>query len=71
VGKQVPVYTHYSNGRTRALTVVRKISGDTRVLMRELYRLTGGAKVTERQGSVEVEGDRREQIKSWLMGLGF
>lgn len=34
-GKQLPVYTDYKNGRTRVLTVVRKVAGDVEVRLSE------------------------------------
>lgn len=71
LGKQVPVYTEFKNGRTRRLTVVRRVTGSEAALARELYRVTGGATITVHAGRVEVEGDRSKELKTWLMGLGF
>jgi hypothetical protein len=70
-GNQIPVYTDFKNGRTRELTIVRRVAGDVGELARELYRVTGGAKVEVRPGRVEVAGGRSKEIKSWLAGLGF
>lgn len=70
-GNQIPVYTDFKNGRTRELTVVRRIEGDAAALAKELYRVTGGAAVEVRPGRVEVAGGRSKEIKSWLAGLGF
>lgn len=70
-GKQVPVYSDFKNGHTRRLTIVRKIVGDEEALAREIYRVTGGAAVAVRPGRIEVEGDRRAELKTWLMGIGF
>ena len=70
-GNQIPVYTDFKNGRTRELTVVRRIEGDAAALAKELYRVTGGAAVEVRPGRVEVSGGRSKEIKSWLAGLGF
>lgn len=70
-GKQVPVYSDFKNGHTRRLTIVRKIVGDEQALAREIYRVTGGAAVAVRPGRIEVEGDRRAELKTWLMGIGF
>ena len=70
-GNQIPVYTDYKNGRTRELTIVRRVEGDFAALAKELYRVTGGAKVEIRPGRVEVAGGRSKEIKSWLAGLGF
>ncbi len=65
------MYTDYKNGRTRELTIVRRIEGDAGALAKELYRVTGGAKVEVRPGRVEVAGGRASEIKMWLAGLGF
>ena len=70
-GNQIPVYTDFKNGRTRELTIVRRIEGDAAVLAKELYRVTGGAAMEVRPGRVEVAGGRAKEIKSWLAGLGF
>ena len=67
----MPVYSDFKNGRTRKLTIVRKIVGDEEALAAEIHRVTGGAEVTVRPGRIEVLGDRRTELKNWLMGLGF
>jgi large subunit ribosomal protein L49 len=70
-GGQIPVYSDFKNGRTRELTIVRRVSGDVHALARELYRVTGGAKVAVHPGRLEVEGARTRELRTWLMGLGF
>ena len=65
------MYTDFRSGRTRELTIVRRIEGDANVLAKELYKVTGGAKVEVRPGRVEVAGVRAKEIKTWLAGLGF
>ena len=40
-------------------------------MARELYRVTGGARVEVRPGRVEITGDRSKEVKLWLAGLGF
>ncbi len=71
VGKQLPVYIDIKNGRTRLLTVVRKVGGSEGALADELRRVTGGARVELRPGRVEVEGNKVAEVKTWLAGLGF
>lgn len=72
VGRQLPVYRDYNNGRTLTTTVVRRVTGDARALADELVRVTGGARVDVAHGrAVIVEGDRADQLKLWLAGLGF
>lgn len=70
-GKQIPVYRDYLAGRTKAVTIVRRVQGDTAALAAELRRITNGAHVRVRAGKLEVEGDRKEQISIWLQGLGM
>ena len=41
VGKQLPVYTDYKNGRTRVVTLLRKYEGDETVLADEVQRVCG------------------------------
>jgi len=65
------VYTDFKNGRVRELTIVRRVEGDMNALAKELYKVSGGAKVEVRPGRVEVAGIRAKEIKSWLAGLGF
>ena len=71
LGRQVPVYSDYRNGRSRKLTLVRKVTGDAERLVEELRRLTGGASVVARPGRIEIEGDRCREVRAWLMSLGF
>lgn len=71
LGQQIPVYTEFKNGRTRRLTIVRRVTGSEDALAKELYRVTGGASIAVRTGRVEVEGDRSKELKTWLAGLGF
>lgn len=70
-GNQIPVYTEFKNGRTRELTIVRRISGDVKALAAEIGRVTGGAHVNVTLGGLEIEGNRSKEIKYWLMSLGF
>ena len=67
----IPVYSDYKNGRSRVVTIVRRIQGDTTALKLELGRVLGGARVDERVGRIEVHGNRVDEVKTWLAGLGF
>ncbi len=67
----LPVYSDFRNGRSRILTIVRKVGGDSSALRQELRRVLSGARVDVRTGGVEVEGNRVQEVKSWLAGLGF
>ncbi|CAE7866894.1 img2 [Symbiodinium sp. KB8] len=70
-GKQLPVYTDYKNGRTRVLTVVRKVAGDVEVAGEELKKVCQGADVQLKAGRVEVKGHWAGPIRDYLYGLGF
>lgn len=68
----IPVYTDFKNGRSRVITIVRKINGDAGALRDELSRVLGeDARVDLRVGRVEVDGNRVKEVKTWLAGLGF
>ena len=68
----IPVYSDYRNGRSRVVTIVRKISGDAGALRTELGKVLGGsARVDVQVGRVELDGNRVKEIKAWLAGLGF
>lgn len=70
-GKQIPVYTDFKNGRTRCLTLVRRIRGDANDLAQEMSRVCDGKEVTIRPGRVEVVGNYRDRVEEWLLRLGF
>eukprot|EP00761_Pharyngomonas_kirbyi_P000544 gb/GECH01000544.1/.p1 GENE.gb/GECH01000544.1/~~gb/GECH01000544.1/.p1 ORF type:complete len:170 (+),score=45.68 gb/GECH01000544.1/:1-510(+) len=67
---QIPVYIDYRNGRTRVLTIVRKIEGDMRALREELEKITQ-THVEQKQGRLQVKGNHSPMIKTYLRALGF
>lgn len=67
----MPVYTDYKNGRTRALTIVRKFRGDSEALAEEMSKVCDGRLVDIRPGRVEVKGNYRGRVEEWLLRLGF
>ncbi|CAM9218456.1 unnamed protein product [Phaeothamnion confervicola] len=71
-GNALPVYTEYKNGRTRTLTVVRKVTGDVEEFQQELGKVCRNAKVEVRQGGkLWVHGNHMVTVRRWLAGLGF
>lgn len=70
-GRQLPVYTDYRNGRTRCLTIVRRLRGDVRALADELSLVCDGAPVDVRPGRLQVKGNYRSRVTEWLLRLGF
>jgi large subunit ribosomal protein L49 len=69
--RNLPVYTDYANGRTRVLTIVRRVTGDADAAAAEVSRVLGGAQVEVFPGRLQVAGNRAEQLRGWLAGLGF
>jgi large subunit ribosomal protein L49 len=70
-GKQLPVYTDYRNGRTRCMTIVRRIRGDEAQLADEMSRVCDNMPVAVRPGRIEVKGNYRGRVTEWLQRLGF
>lgn len=69
--KAIPVYTDYKNGRTRCLTLVRRLRGDLPAFATEMSKVCDGRPVTIRPGRVEVKGNYRGRVEEWLKRLGF
>lgn len=73
--RNLPVYTDYKNGRTRILTIIKKIDGDIHameeMLRRHLNIKTLRTRVDSLTGSITLHGNHRDQVKTWLRALGF
>merc|ERR1711935_231701 len=50
--KQLPVYTDMKNGRTKFVTVIRRIRGDVAEFETELAKVCSGAEIHRRHGSI-------------------
>ena len=70
-GRSLPVYSEFRNGRSRVLTVVRRVSGDTDLLSSELQKLCLAATVEQKGGALKIHGNHVERVRQWLVGLGF
>lgn len=70
IGKALPVYTEYKGGRTKVLTILRKIKGDIGDLKEELEKVVG-KEVILRPGKIVIEGNYHRRLKVWLTRLGF
>lgn len=73
LGGQLPVYTDFRHGRTKCYTLVKRISGDVNALAKELRAVLGGAVVeaSPERGTLRIHGNKSEEVKRWLLGLGF
>ena len=70
-GDALPVYTDYKHGRTKVVTILRKIKGDVAVLQAEIEKVCENAPVMVRPGKIVIDGNYHRRIKVWLTGLGF
>jgi large subunit ribosomal protein L49 len=70
VGKSLPVYTEYKGGRTKVVTILRKIKGDVNILKAEVEKVVG-REVVVKPGKLVVDGNHHMRLKSYLTGLGF
>ena len=70
-GDALPVYTDYKHGRTKVVTILRKIRGDVDVLQSELQKVCENAPITMRPGKLVIDGNYHRRVKVWLTGLGF
>jgi large subunit ribosomal protein L49 len=73
-GKGLPVYSDIKNGRTRHLTVVRRIYGDINALTTQLkneFPEINKISVKPNQQKILIKGDWASEIKIFLTNLGF
>jgi large subunit ribosomal protein L49 len=71
LGQSLPVYTEYKGGRTKVVTVVRRIRGDVDALKEELEKVCEGAEIDIRLGKVVITGNYHGRVKMYFSGLGF
>lgn len=70
VGKALPVYTDYKGGRTKVVTILRKIKGDINVFKSEVEKVVG-KEVVVKPGKLVIDGNHHMRLKLYLTGLGF
>ncbi|KAJ1929549.1 mitochondrial large ribosomal subunit [Tieghemiomyces parasiticus] len=73
INQSLPVYTDYRNGRTRHLTIIRRVFGDREALMSDLKEGLGTQDITLRKtnGHIWVKGNRRVEVLEFLTKQGF
>ena len=69
-GNALPVYTDYKGGKTKVITIVRKLKGDVHAFKEDLEKVVG-KEVTIRPGKVVIDGNYHMRVKLWLLALGF
>ncbi|KAJ2845716.1 mitochondrial large ribosomal subunit, partial [Coemansia erecta] len=69
----LPVYVDIKNGKTRKLTLIRRIEGDIQALREELSNSLGDSSVQIKStsGQLVIKGDRASEIREWLTKKGF
>ena len=69
-GSELPVYTDYKAGKTKVITILRKIKGDVSILKSEMEKIVG-QEVMVKPGKLVVDGNHKMKLKLWLTKLGF
>jgi len=70
--KQLPVYHAYRKHNTQFITILRKYRRDASIIQKELRNLLGNhIKMKKYAGRIEIQGDFRKEIHTWLRQLGF
>lgn len=74
----LPVYSDSRNSGSKKSTIIRKVTGDMDIFIRELKAILGFPpncekciKLRASKTVLEVNGNRSREIKTWLAGLGF
>lgn len=58
-------------GRTKVVTVVKKIKGDALEFQKELQKVVDGSEIEIRPGKLVVRGNYVKRVKLWLLAMGF
>ncbi|KAJ2608362.1 mitochondrial 54S ribosomal protein img2 [Coemansia sp. RSA 1804] len=71
--QSLPVYLDIKNGKTRKLTLVRRIEGDIHAIHKELSSHLKDATVQIKSISNQlvIKGDRSKEVREWLTKKGF
>lgn len=74
----IPVYSSIRLGGTKHTTIIKRVTGDRETFLDELRRVLGipvdddNAIRSRASGStIEVNGNRVREVKTWLASLGF
>ncbi|KAI8876027.1 hypothetical protein K501DRAFT_262856 [Backusella circina FSU 941] len=71
--KGLPVYSDFKNGRTRFLTIIRKVQGDSSALLKDISAdfPEAVAHVNPKTQHVVIKGHHVNEVKEWLIAKGF
>merc|ERR1719282_1488387 len=67
----IPVYVFKRKNRNEAVTVIRKLRGDSEALRKELQYLCQCPVIYGKNGFLEMVGNHRRIIKAYLRSIGY
>lgn len=69
----LPVYTEYKNGRSRILTIIRRIEGDLHNLRDDLCKFipSESVQIKQPQNHIVIQGNKQRSVRYWLTAIGF
>mmetsp|Transcript_15769 Transcript_15769/g.23212 ORF Transcript_15769/g.23212 Transcript_15769/m.23212 type:complete len:183 (+) Transcript_15769:164-712(+) len=76
----LPVYPKFRKDGTKAMTLIKRLSGDQDIFLSELravleipepHNPKDNTVRIRTGGAIEIDGNRTREIKSWLASLGF
>jgi hypothetical protein len=80
ISSHLPCFTIYRKDGTKAITIVKRLSGDKDLFLGELRSVLGMPEPSNPKddkvrctagGAIEIDGNRVREVKHWLAGLGF
>ncbi|KAJ1887051.1 mitochondrial 54S ribosomal protein img2 [Coemansia sp. RSA 2337] len=71
--QSLPVYTDVKNGKTRKLTIVRRIEGDLEALRSDMSKALSDSTIQIKKASQQlvIKGERSDEVRAWLTRSGF
>ncbi|KAJ1887070.1 mitochondrial 54S ribosomal protein img2 [Coemansia sp. S100] len=71
--QSLPVYTDVKNGKTRKLTIVRRIEGDLEALRSDMSKALSDSSIQIKKASQQlvIKGERSDEVRAWLTRSGF
>ncbi|KAJ2063739.1 mitochondrial 54S ribosomal protein img2 [Coemansia sp. S146] len=71
--QSLPVYTDIKNGKTRRLTIVRRVEGDLEALRADMSKALSDSSIQIKKASQQlvIKGERSDEVRAWLTRSGF
>jgi len=69
---KLPVYTEIVRSQRHVYTIIRKYSGDSDVMMKEIKNIFGDSvQIVQTDSNIKIRGKHTKALRVWLSGLGF